>query len=114
MREDQQEEQEERAEMQTSAGEGPQKTHTAWLYGEESAPALRRRREGRMIGGVAAGIARYFSVDTAVVRIAFVVFAFAGGLGIPAYIAAWLLIPEEGAGESIAEDWLDRYPRRAA
>ena len=64
---------------------------------------LRREREGRLAGGVAAGIASYAGVDVTIVRIAFAVLAVAGGgAGIPLYIAAWLLIPEEGASESVA------------
>jgi phage shock protein PspC (stress-responsive transcriptional regulator) len=58
-----------------------------------------------MIAGVAAGIGRHLGVDVLLVRIAFVVLALAGGLGVPLYIACWLLIPEEGATQSIAGDF---------
>ena len=78
---------------------------------------LRRPLHGRIVAGVAAGVAEYFDVDVAVVRIAAVVLTLLGGMGIPAYLAAWLLIPEEDAPVSIAEDWLERhheYRRSAA
>ena len=50
-----------------------------------------------MIAGVSAGIARHLNIDPTLVRIAFVVAAVAGGFGVAAYFAAFLLIPEEGS-----------------
>jgi phage shock protein PspC (stress-responsive transcriptional regulator) len=72
-------------------------------------PPLRRVYEGRMLAGVAAGIAGYLGVDVTLIRIAFVVFTFLGGAGIPAYLACLLLIPEEGTDESIASSLLDSF-----
>lgn len=69
-------------------------------------PRLRRPVEGRLVAGVAAGLADYFDVDVVVVRIALVVLAITGGLGVPLYLAAWLLVPEEGDHEGIAEQFL--------
>ncbi len=63
---------------------------------------LRRPNDGRMIAGVAAGIAEYLDVDVTVVRIVIAVLVVAGGAGIALYIAGWLLMPNEGAAESIA------------
>jgi phage shock protein PspC (stress-responsive transcriptional regulator) len=59
---------------------------------------------GRMIAGVAAGIAQYLGVDVTVVRIVLAVLTFVGGAGIPVYVAGWLLIPDEGASQSIASE----------
>ncbi len=73
---------------------------------------IRRARDHRMIAGVAEGAARYFDVDTTIVRIAFVVLAMFGGAGVPLYLAAWLLIPEEGAGQSLAADIVHNIERR--
>lgn len=56
-----------------------------------------------MVAGVAAGVADCFDVDVAVVRVALVVLALAGGIGVPLYLAAWLLVPEEGTDESVAD-----------
>jgi phage shock protein PspC (stress-responsive transcriptional regulator) len=64
--------------------------------------ALRRPYAGRMVAGVAEGLARYLRVDTTLVRIAFVVLTVVGGAGIPLYLAGLLLIPAEGSGQSIA------------
>ncbi|MFB4308423.1 PspC domain-containing protein [Actinomadura sp. GTD37] len=64
---------------------------------------LRRIREGRMVSGVSAGAARYLDIDVNIVRLGFAVLAVFGP-GIPIYILAWILIPEEGEPTSIAED----------
>jgi len=45
------------------------------------------------IAGVCAGLARYFNVDPTIVRIAAIVLA-CFGPGIPAYILAWIFVPE--------------------
>ncbi len=73
---------------------------------------LHRIGQGRMVAGVAGGLADYFDVDLTIVRIFFVVLGFMGGLAIPAYIAGWLLIPEEGASQSVAEELLERERNR--
>jgi phage shock protein C len=70
-------------------------------------PPLRRAYHGRMLAGVCAGIADYLAVDVTLVRVAFAVFTFLGGAGIPAYLACLLLIPEEGSDQSIAGSLLD-------
>jgi phage shock protein PspC (stress-responsive transcriptional regulator) len=70
-------------------------------------PLLRRADQGRLIAGVCAGLADYLSIDVTLIRIAFVVLTFLGGAAIPAYLACLLLIPEEGAEQSIATSLLD-------
>jgi phage shock protein PspC (stress-responsive transcriptional regulator) len=83
----------------SSAGTGPTWSGSSGLPGLDQ---LRRPVNDRMIAGVASGIARYLGVDTNIVRIAFVVLAFVGGASLPLYVAGWLLIPEDGADQSIA------------
>jgi phage shock protein PspC (stress-responsive transcriptional regulator) len=60
-----------------------------------------------MLGGVAGGIAEHFGVDPMLVRVAIAVLAVAGGIGVPLYLAAWALIPEEGNDHSIADEVLE-------
>jgi phage shock protein PspC (stress-responsive transcriptional regulator) len=67
----------------------------------------------RMLAGVAAGIAQYLGVDVIVVRVALAVLALVGGAGIPIYLAGWLLIPEEGADQSIANDLIQSISARS-
>ncbi|MCY4725252.1 PspC domain-containing protein [Nocardioides sp. STR2] len=57
---------------------------------------LRRSVTDRHVAGVAGGIARHFDVDPIIVRVALVVSVFFGGAGLLLYVAAWILVPEEG------------------
>jgi len=68
---------------------------------------LRRPQEGRMVAGVAAGIAERFDIPVGVVRVGFVVLSFFGGFGVLAYLVGWLLIPEEGSDSPIAGTLFD-------
>ena len=63
---------------------------------------VRRRRGERMIAGVCGGIGRYLGVDPVLLRIAFIVLALANGLGVIAYVVAWVAIPEERPGQPLA------------
>src|SRR6187200_3750560 len=63
---------------------------------------LQRSRSDRMVAGVSGGLARYFEIHPAVFRVGFVVLTLLGGAGILIYLAAWLVIPDEGKDDSIA------------
>ena len=52
------------------------------------------------------GLATFFDLDVTHVRIAFVVLAIIGGAGLPLYLAAWVLIPEEGSDIAIGDGLL--------
>jgi len=66
---------------------------------------LARPRNGRMLAGVCAGIARYFGLDVTLVRVIWaVVSVITGGAGVLAYLVAWALIPGEGQKSPIAEN----------
>lgn len=54
---------------------------------------LSRPHDGRMVAGVASGLARYLGVDPVIIRLVFVVLALAGGGGVLAYVIAWIVIP---------------------
>lgn len=55
-----------------------------------------RRERGRMIAGVATGMADAFHIDVVVMRVIWVVAAIAtGGLGIAAYAICWLAFPSD-------------------
>lgn len=79
---------------------------------------LRKSREERVLLGVAGGLADYFSVDPVLVRLAFILLAFAGGLGAIAYIALALLMPaalaaDASPGQVIREN-LRQMPQEVA
>jgi len=56
---------------------------------------LTRPRDGRMLGGVCAGVARYTGVDVTVVRLVAVASLFFGLAGAVVYVAGLFLMPEE-------------------
>jgi len=62
---------------------------------------VRRSREDRVSGGVCGGLGRYLQVDPVLLRIAAVALALSGGLGVLAYIIAWIAIPEESGTEPV-------------
>ena len=78
-----------------------------------STPPLERATHGRMLAGVAAGAARYLGVDPTLVRVLFAVLVIVGGVGIPLYLAAWLLIPEEGQSQSLASEIIQSFQAKS-
>lgn len=69
-------------------------------------PAKRiyRNTRDKVLAGVCSGIAQYFDVDVAWVRLAFVLSIFASGFGLLAYAVAWIVFPKDdrvpGASEA--------------
>ncbi|MEX2556667.1 MAG: PspC domain-containing protein [Actinomycetota bacterium] len=64
-----------------------------------------RSRTDRVVAGVAGGLAERLGIDAILIRLAFVVLAFAGGFGIVAYLVAWLIGGEDRparAGAAVA------------
>ena len=57
---------------------------------------LYRSSTDRMVGGVCGGLGEYFDVDPVLMRLIFVaVTTLSGGLGIPAYLVLWIVVPKE-------------------
>jgi phage shock protein C len=78
-----------------SGGSGP--------YRPATGRRLERKRQGRWVAGVCAGLADYLGADATVVRVIMTVLVLFAGLGPLAYVVCWVLMPEEGDPESIAE-----------
>jgi phage shock protein PspC (stress-responsive transcriptional regulator) len=76
-------------------------THTHTLQ-NDAVKRLERSRSDRMLAGVSGGLARYFDIHPAVYRVGFVVLTLLGGAGIVIYIAAALVMPNEGEEDSFA------------
>ena len=55
--------------------------------------SIRRSTTDRSIGGVCAAVAAHLGISTKVTRIGAVVLALLG-IGVPAYLLAWLLLPD--------------------
>jgi phage shock protein PspC (stress-responsive transcriptional regulator) len=87
-------------------------THDTPSVDEATPRRLVRVHDGRWLGGVAAGLGRYFDVNPLVYRIAFGALAFVGGTGLLLYLAAWLVMPSEDRDESTAVAFLRDHRER--
>lgn len=72
----------------------------------KEARSLYRPDEGRWLAGVAVGLGRRWGIPTWIIRVAFVLLCFTGGLGLLLYVAGWLLIPREGETGAIVLGWV--------
>jgi phage shock protein PspC (stress-responsive transcriptional regulator) len=61
-----------------------------------------RIRDGRWLAGVCRGLAGARDFDVVWLRLGFVALALLGGVGIAVYVACWLIMPAEGAGDEDA------------
>jgi len=64
---------------------------------------LYRSKSDRFISGVCGGIAKYFNIDSNLVRVLFVIISFTGGVGIILYIAALIILPENPNEEDVPD-----------
>jgi phage shock protein C len=62
-----------------------------------------RSKSDKMIAGVCGGIARYFNIDPAIVRLLFVLSVFLGGVSPLVYVVLWIVMPEESASYSTSQ-----------
>ncbi len=60
---------------------------------ETGARRIYRNPNDKMLGGVCSGIANYFDIDTVLVRLVFAIMFLTMGIGLVAYILAWIIIP---------------------
>ena len=67
---------------------------------------LYRPREGRVVAGVCLGLADYFKIDVAIIRVIFIIMALGKGAGVLIYLILMIALPEEG-GRSYADDIKD-------
>ena len=75
---------------------------SAPTLGNGATKRLERSRSDRKLAGVCGGLARYFDIHPAVYRVGFVVLTLLGGAGILIYLAAALVMPDEGQEDSFA------------
>lgn len=55
---------------------------------------LYRSENDVKVAGVCGGIAEYFDIDSTLVRLGWVIFTLMLGMGIIAYLVAWLIMPK--------------------
>jgi hypothetical protein len=75
-------------------------------FGHDRGYEREQRQRGQT--AVAAPGRPYFGVDVNLVRLGFGVFTVFYGLGILAYLIAWVILPEEGEDHSILETFVNR------
>ncbi|MDF2707379.1 MAG: PspC protein [Nonomuraea muscovyensis] len=67
---------------------------------------LMRPMEGRLLGGVAQGLAAQLKLDPVVIRLMFVLLSVVDGVGVVAYAVLWMISPREPyEGPPPARDW---------
>ena len=62
---------------------------------------LYRSTSNRMLAGVCAGVAEYLNIDPTVIRVLWAIASLFGALGIIAYIACALIVPEKPDGKIV-------------
>lgn len=64
------------------------------LEDETTIKKMYRDPERKVLGGVASGVAAFFGADITLIRLAFVILAIVGGVGVLTYIILWIVLPE--------------------
>ncbi|MDD2211373.1 MAG: PspC domain-containing protein [Desulfitobacteriaceae bacterium] len=62
---------------------------------------LYRSERDKMIAGVCGGLAKYFRIDSALIRLVALIALLAGGVGFFAYLIAWIIIPVDSEQQDI-------------
>ena len=82
----------------SSLGAGEKSSSYSNTQQTETQRRLYRDENNKVIGGVCSGIARYFGTDPIIIRIIFVLLAFAGA-GVLAYFIIWVAVPSTASKE---------------
>lgn len=80
-------------------GSPPDPAEPTRRVGPPARSPLRRSRRDRVLGGVCGGTARYLDIDPVLLRVAAVALALSGGVGVLAYVIAWVVLPEAPGDE---------------
>ena len=77
----------------------------------DAAPRATRPTRGRVVSGVSIGLAQHLRIPTWVVRVAFVILAFASGIGVVLYAAFWAVLPlvDGGSGRRSLRGTIRRH-----
>jgi signal transduction histidine kinase/phage shock protein PspC (stress-responsive transcriptional regulator) len=74
---------------------------------DAEAPQFVRRSEGRLVGGVASGLAVHLGVQPLAVRVTFALLAALGGFGVVLYLGLWIFTPLD---QTVAEQADEQAP----
>ena len=83
----------------------------------KSKKRLYRDPEHRVLGGVCGGLAAYFDMDVAIMRIIFVLIIIATGVGAFAYLILWIAVPKavntaqrlEMRGQNVSVKYIEKF-----
>ena len=64
---------------------------------------LYKSETDKKVCGVCGGLAKYFGIDSTIVRLGLVVFCLLGGSGVLAYIICALVIPDDPTGGRVID-----------
>ena len=78
-----------------------------------TARRLTRSRSDYMLGGVCAGLGRYFGIVPIIVRLIMMLLVISGGSGIFLYIVLWIVMPREDLQDTQGALNSDEFGRRA-
>jgi phage shock protein C len=79
-----------------------QKSHQYYNTNDRYDRRLYRNPKDKMLGGVCSGLAVYFDVDPVIIRLIMVVLLLGAGIGVLAYVIAWVIIPIARTPEEMA------------
>jgi len=65
---------------------------------------LYRSEIDKIVGGVCGGLAEYFGIDSAIVRLVFVLILVYGGSGLLVYIILWIVLPTQSTTYTSSDD----------
>ena len=65
---------------------------------------LYRSETDKILGGVCGGLAEYFGIDSAIVRLVFVLILVYGGSGLLVYIILWIVLPTQSTTYTSSDD----------
>jgi len=78
---------------------------------------LHKSNRNRMLFGVAGGLAEYFKIDPVIIRVVFIMLAFASGVGVLLYLILALIMPRPDTAEreplEVVKDNLQTAPHEA-
>jgi phage shock protein C len=89
---------EQKSESKNVHSEEQQRADSSNEAHQTSPRRLYRMKQNAVIAGVSAGLAEYFNIDPAIVRLIFVLATIFGGSGIIVYIILWIILPQEEQG----------------
>lgn len=73
---------------------------------------LHKSSTNRVLAGVCGGLGEYFDIDPTLVRVAFVLLFFSGGVGLFLYLALLVVMPDSGSSTSSPMESLKKQADR--